>query len=86
MPIVADHVTSPAPKRKSAAYRPIPKKIGPDGVYTDADLAIYAAHKQYRAVERPATCNYGEQCWVRFGPPCVSHRRQIECIGCGGRL
>lgn len=79
MPHDADHVTSPAPKGKR------PGKIGPAATYTDADLAIYAAHEPHRADVRPAACNYGEQCWVRFGPPCMTNRGHMECIGCGGR-
>jgi hypothetical protein len=47
-------------------------KNGPGREYPPEQLAIYAQHKDKRAVVRPLACQGGEGCWVELGPPGLS--------------
>jgi hypothetical protein len=48
-------------------------------------LALFAEYRDRREPHRPLTCDDGERCWVRDGPPSMGggYTRQ-NCVGCGG--
>ena len=54
--------------------------------WTPEALALFALYRDRREPHRPLTCDDGERCWVRDGPPSMSRRGPAShCAGCGGR-
>jgi hypothetical protein len=51
--------------------------------YPPEALALFADYRDRREPHRPPECDEGAQCWVRDGPPSISHSGYGgRCIGC----
>lgn len=55
------------------------------------EAEFIAAHESDRSRNRPAQCDGGAQCWVRFGRPCFETRngggyKSFTCRGCKGNV
>jgi len=48
-------------------------------------LALFAEYRDRREPHRPLACDDGPRCWVRDGPPSISHvGTGGQCTGCRG--
>ena len=61
--------------------------------YDAADRQYFAGFIDDRARQRPIECSGGLDCWVEFGPPCMTREAFVDgrrkaggmyCKGCGG--